>query len=88
MISTIRPWRAREHEQGQGKMTIQGEDVFFLYDTMGSPLDLTERMAEEVGMTIDIEGCKKAMEEAKQKSRADRANRTDLASVRIILEAE
>ena len=69
-------------------MTIQRKDAFFLYDTMGFPLDLTERMAEEVGMTINIEGCKEAMEEAKQKSRADRANRTDLASVRIILEAE
>jgi alanyl-tRNA synthetase len=30
--------------------------AFFLYDTLGFPINLTELMAQEVGMTIDIKG--------------------------------
>lgn len=67
---------------------VSGADAFFLYDTMGFPLDLTERMAEEVGLTVDVQGYEKAMELAKAKSRADRASRLDLSGVRLVLEAE
>lgn len=74
--------------KGKKDMVIEGEDAFFLYDTMGFPLDLTQRMAEEVGMSVDVDGYQKAMDEAKAKSRADRANRSELAGVRIVLEAE
>lgn len=67
---------------------IAGSDAFFLYDTMGFPLDLTERMAEEIGFTVDVEGYHKEMEAAKAKSRADRASRFDMSGVRLVLEAE
>lgn len=72
----------------EGSTVISGADTFFLYDTMGFPFDLTERMAEEVGMTVDVKGYEEAMEAAKAKSRADRANRSDLSGVRLVLEAE
>lgn len=70
------------------KAVIPGADVFFMYDTMGFPLDLTKIMAEEVGMTIDEEAYEQEMEKAKERSRLDRANRSDVDGVRLALEAE
>ena len=49
---------------------LAGEQAFFLYDTMGFPLDLTELMAEEAGLTVDTAGFAKEMETQKQRSRA------------------
>eukprot|EP00177_Eucheuma_denticulatum_P004235 GFKZ01007676.1.p1 GENE.GFKZ01007676.1~~GFKZ01007676.1.p1 ORF type:complete len:966 (+),score=180.97 GFKZ01007676.1:311-3208(+) len=71
-----------------GGKVISGTDAFFLYDTMGFPLDLTQRMAEEVGLTVDEEAYHAAMTAAREMSRADRANRSGTAGVRIVLEAE
>lgn len=67
---------------------IAGPDAFFLYDTMGFPLDLTQRMAEEVGLTVDENGYSVAMATAREMSRADRANRSVTGGVRLVLEAE
>ncbi|CAN8067754.1 unnamed protein product [Agarophyton chilense] len=67
---------------------ISGADAFFLYDTMGFPLDLTQRMAEEVGFTVDESGYAEAMEAAKEMSRADRATRSGVSGARLVLEAE
>jgi alanyl-tRNA synthetase len=49
---------------------ISGPDAFTLWDTFGFPVDLTELMAEESGLAVDMEGFAKAMEEAKELSRA------------------
>lgn len=68
---------------------VSGADAFFLYDTMGFPLDLTQRMAEEVGFTVDEKAYNEAMTAAREKSRLDRANRGGMnGAVRLILEAE
>lgn len=53
-----------------GRATISGGDAFTLWDTFGFPVDLTELMAEESGLTVDMEGFAKAMAEAKELSRA------------------
>jgi len=42
---------------------IGADDAFKLYTTFGFPLDLTQVMAQERGMTVDNEGVKKLMEE-------------------------
>ncbi|MFI4893418.1 MAG: alanine--tRNA ligase [Phycisphaerales bacterium JB058] len=49
---------------------ISGEDAFTLYDTYGFPLDLTEIMASERGLTVDVAGFERAMEEQRERSRA------------------
>ena len=51
---------------------IGGEDAFLLYGTFGFPLDLTELMARERGYEVDHEGFEAALEEERERSRADR----------------
>jgi alanyl-tRNA synthetase len=49
---------------------VRAADAFKLHDTYGFPIDLTRVMAEERGMTVDVEGFEKLMEEARQRSRS------------------
>jgi alanyl-tRNA synthetase len=50
--------------------TIGGDFAFRLYDTYGFPLDLTELMARERGLTVDVAGFEKLMEEQRERARA------------------
>lgn len=56
---------ARTHHHGR----ISGEDAFKLHDTFGFPIDLTELMAIEQGMTVDIGEYERLMEAAREKAR-------------------
>ncbi|MEL0591973.1 MAG: alanine--tRNA ligase [Planktothrix rubescens PR222] len=47
---------------------ISGQDAFVLYDTYGFPLELTQEIAEENGLTVDIKGFETAMEEQRRRS--------------------
>ncbi len=57
-------------ERYQSQATIDGDFAFELYDTFGFPIDLTELMAREKGLTVDMEGFNKALEAQKSRSRA------------------
>ncbi|NND70767.1 MAG: alanine--tRNA ligase [Rhodothermales bacterium] len=48
---------------------VPGPVAFLLHDTYGFPVDLTELMAREVGLDIDIEGYQSLMELQKQRAR-------------------
>ncbi|KAE8077372.1 hypothetical protein FH972_015943 [Carpinus fangiana] len=52
----------------QGKI-LSGQDAFVLWDTYGFPLDLTQLMAEERGLLVDVKGFNNAMDEARERSR-------------------
>jgi alanyl-tRNA synthetase len=54
--------------------SISGEDAFVLYDTYGFPLELTQEVAEEKGLTVDVEGFEAEMQ--KQRVRAKAAHKT------------
>jgi len=49
---------------------IPGEDAFKLYDTYGFPLDLTELMARERGLAVDVAGFHRLMEDQRARARA------------------
>ncbi|MEY4116753.1 MAG: alanyl-tRNA synthetase [Planctomycetota bacterium] len=53
-----------------GGKQIAADDAFRLHDTSGFPIDLTQVMAEEAGMTVDVAGYEALMEAAREKSRA------------------
>ncbi|HEY9665699.1 MAG TPA: alanine--tRNA ligase [Coleofasciculaceae cyanobacterium] len=48
---------------------ISGEDAFTLYDTHGFPLELTQEIAEEQGLTVDVAGFEDEMEKARIRAR-------------------
>jgi alanyl-tRNA synthetase len=52
---------------------LPGKLAFKLYDTYGFPLDLTEVMARERGLTVDAAGFEKLMNEQRERARADHA---------------
>ena len=53
-----------------GQDTLEGKDIFKLYDTYGFPVELTEEMAEDQGFKIDHEGFQAAMKEQQERARA------------------
>ncbi|HEX6615781.1 MAG TPA: alanine--tRNA ligase [Gemmatimonadales bacterium] len=55
-----------------GATVLPGEETFRLYDTFGFPIDLTTIIAEERGVTVDIAGFERALEEQRQRSRKAR----------------
>ncbi|MEG4912395.1 alanine--tRNA ligase [Microcoleus sp. B7-D4] len=58
----------------QTNQQISGQDAFTLYDTYGFPLELTQEIAEEQGISVDLDGFEAAMEE--QQTRAKNARQT------------
>jgi len=69
----------------EGKDTVSGKKAFFLYDTLGFPIDLTELMAEEAGLRLDSNEFKKEMETQKQRSR-DARNASKKGGSGVLLE--
>ncbi|HRO27226.1 MAG TPA: alanine--tRNA ligase [Luteimonas sp.] len=56
-------------ERNGGK-AIPGADAFRLYDTYGFPLDLTQDIARERGISVDVAGFDAAMEKQRETARA------------------
>ncbi len=62
--------RQAEKLQAAGRKTLDGEVAFDLYATYGFPMDLTQIMAEELGMTVDLAGYEAAMAQHRELSGA------------------
>jgi alanyl-tRNA synthetase len=56
--------------QASASGSISAQDAFKLHDTYGFPIDLTRIMAEERGMSVDIAGYEKLMEQARELARS------------------
>jgi alanyl-tRNA synthetase len=55
----------------KGTANVTGENAFELYDTFGFPIDLTQLLAKEKGIEVDLNGFKSALQQQKDRSRAD-----------------
>ena len=80
--------KSAEELKAQGKTIVPGATAFFLYDSMGFPVDLTQIMASESNMTVDVEGFYSCMAEQKARSQAAQKFARNAGGVNLVLEAE
>jgi alanyl-tRNA synthetase len=73
-LELIRDWVARLQETG--KKVLPGEVAFKLHDTHGFPLDLTQDVIRDDGVTVDVPEFERLMEEQRERARAVRREET------------
>jgi alanyl-tRNA synthetase len=86
----INPKDAKRYVEA-GPHVIPAEEAFQLHDTFGFPIDLTRIMAEELGMSVDLAGYEKLMEEARELARAggkERESKLTMLSPEAIAQLE
>jgi alanyl-tRNA synthetase len=80
--------RIAEELKARGESVVPGASAFFLYDSMGFPVDLTQIMAGEAALTVDVEGFYRAMAEQKTRSQTAQKFARNAGGVTLVLEAE
>ncbi|MFH1502944.1 MAG: alanine--tRNA ligase [Candidatus Eisenbacteria bacterium] len=65
---------AMEVLKRKGEKVVPGELAFRLYDTYGFPVDLTEEMAAERGLTVDYDAFRTEMEKQRERGRSAAAS--------------
>lgn len=71
--------------KSSGQTMVPGDEAFKLYDTYGFPVDMTEVMAREQGLTIDLTGFERALTHQRETSKAARADATTLSGLGVDL---
>jgi alanyl-tRNA synthetase len=66
-----------------GEHVFPGKDAFFLYDSMGFPLDLTQILATERGLTVDVAAYEAEM--ARQRAQSAAAHRQRLGAAEALV---
>ncbi|MBN2637790.1 MAG: alanine--tRNA ligase [Bacteroidales bacterium] len=64
-------------ESNSNTSVIDGEFAFELFDTFGFPIDLTQLMAREKGLTVDMDGFQRGLAAQKERSRKAAEQVTD-----------
>lgn len=72
---------AADKSEAAGQKTISGRDAFQLYDTYGFPPDLTQLMARERDLSVDVDTFEKLMAEQRQRARAAQKSSSMVSTV-------
>ena len=67
----------------QSAQVLSGETVFMLWDTHGFPVEMTQEIAREQGVTVDMEGFEREMAAQRERSRARAQFGEDRAKIRV-----
>jgi alanyl-tRNA synthetase len=73
--------RRLEEIFASGATTIPGDEAFKLYDTFGFPIDLTQIIAAERGVEVDLTGFERALEGQRRRSRDARVTPSGVSAV-------
>lgn len=73
----------RTFEKLGNSKVVPGDVAWRLYDTYGFPIDLTQLMCEEKGLTIDMEAYEKAKKESLLASQGKAAGQEDLLALDV-----
>lgn len=68
-----------EDMKASGSTELSGDLTFKLYDTYGFPLEVTQEILEENGMTADVDGFNENMKKQKELARANQRDTDDEA---------
>jgi alanyl-tRNA synthetase len=60
---------------------LAGAEVFKLHDTYGFPSELTREIAQEAGVAVDLDAFERAMNEQRERARADAAGKRAVVAV-------
>ena len=63
--------------------TLSGEVIFKLWDTYGFPVEMTQEIARERGVEVDLEGFEREMEAQRERGRATARFGGDRAKIRV-----
>lgn len=74
--------RVIEEKRAGGEDSIDGETAFYLYDTLGFPLELTAEIAQDSGMKVDEEGFEVLMERQRAMARSSAPSAPEQAAGR------
>lgn len=79
--STLRQGRTflEEELKALDGSILPGEKAFTLHDTYGFPVEITSEICAEAGVSVDMEGFEKCMEEQRQRARAAGAKDAEAA---------
>jgi len=61
----------KENKMKDGETIVSSKIVHYMYTTHGFPPEMVKEMAEEKGLTVDLDGFYKMMELEKEKSRSN-----------------
>ena len=67
----------------QAAQVLSGETVFMLWDTHGFPVEMTQEIASEQGVAVDMEGFESEMAAQRERSRAGAQFGEDRAKIRV-----
>ncbi|MEI7577712.1 MAG: alanine--tRNA ligase [Armatimonadota bacterium] len=59
-----------------GQSVLSGPTAFQLYDTFGFPLEVTQELCAEAGISVDLDGFNRAMQEAQERSRGAQGDKS------------